>query len=76
MRDTAIRHNNVTWCQSVDVPAAHDDAAASEARCPDVSESDLRAVGADGTVGCVKQCCKCTDALRLPLIMLLLKMRR
>lgn len=56
MRDTAIRHNNVTWCQSVDVPAAHDDAAASEARCPDVSESDLRAVGADGTVGCVKQC--------------------
>jgi hypothetical protein len=56
MRDAAIRHNNVTWCQSVDVPAAHDDAAASEARRPDVSESDLRAAGTNGTVRCVKQC--------------------
>jgi len=55
MRDTAIRHNNVTWCQSADVPAAHDDAAAAKTRRPDVSKSELGAVGADGTVRCVKQ---------------------
>ena len=55
MRDIAIRHNDVTWCQSADVPAAHDDAAAAKTRRPDVSKSELGAVGADGTVRCVKQ---------------------